>query len=153
MQDLPNLVLAFAHRHRDIYHPIEKLESEFVSFLQSQSFPGNVRELENNVQAMLFSKPGGTSLGLADWYRRSVEAQSKDHLGLLDEAAAKVWGAISAHGLSYAQAIQQLERRVLEAALNDEGRTRKEVAQRLRTSERTLYHKIRAHELGGQRSS
>lgn len=62
MQDLSHLVLAFAHRHRDIYHPIERLEPELVSFLRSQSFPGNVRELENNVQAMLFSKVGGTSL-------------------------------------------------------------------------------------------
>jgi transposase len=35
--------------------------------------------------------------------------------------------------------------------LNVEGRTRREVAQHLRTSERTLYHKIRAYELGGHR--
>jgi len=153
MQDLPNLVLAFAHRHRDIYQPIEKLDPDLVRFLRSQSFPGNVRELENDVQTMLFSKVGGSSLGLADWCRRSAEAKSEDHLDLLNEAADKVWGAISAHGLSYAQAIQQLERRVLEAALNDEGRTRKEVARRLRTSERTLYHKIRVYELGGQRNS
>ena len=33
MQDLPNLVLAFAHRHREIYYPIEKVEPELVSFL------------------------------------------------------------------------------------------------------------------------
>jgi DNA-binding NtrC family response regulator len=112
-----------------------------------------VRELENAVQAMLFSKPGGTSLGLADWCRRSVEAKTEEHPDLLGEAAAKVWCAISAQGLSYAEAIQQLERKVLEAALNDEGRTRRELAKRLRTSERTLYHKIRAYELGGQRSS
>ncbi|MGA2982449.1 MAG: sigma 54-interacting transcriptional regulator [Terriglobia bacterium] len=152
-QDLTTLVLAFAFLHRDIYHPIEKLEPDLVSMLQSQSFPGNVRELENAVQAMLFSKPGGTSLGLADWCRRSVEAKTEEHPDLLGEAAAKVWCAISAQGLSYAEAIQQLERKVLEAALNDEGRTRRELAKRLRTSERTLYHKIRAYELGGQRSS
>jgi transcriptional regulator with PAS, ATPase and Fis domain len=153
MQDLAELVLAFAYLHRDIYHPIEKLEPELLRFLQSQSFPGNVRELENAVQAMLFSKVGGTSLGLADWYRRSAEAKAEEHPDLLGEAAAKVWSAISAQGLSYAQAFQQLERKVLEAALKDQVRTRREVAKRLRTSERTLYHKIRVYELGGQRSS
>ena len=151
MQDLPSLVLAFAHRHRHIFHPIEKLETELVSFLQSQSFPGNVRELENDVQRMLFSKVGGTSLELADWDRRSAEAKAEEHPDLLAEAAAKVWGAISAQGIPYAQAIQQLERRVIEAALNVGGRTRKEIAQRLRTSERTLYHKIRTYDLRGQR--
>jgi transcriptional regulator with PAS, ATPase and Fis domain len=153
MQDLPNLVLAFAHRHQDIYHPIEKLEPELVSFLQSQSYPGNVRELENDVQRMLFSKVCGTSLELADWHLPLAETTAEEHPDLLGEAADKVWGAISAQGIPYAQAIQQLERRVLQAALNVGGRTRKEVAKRLRTSERTLYHKMRAYELRDRRSA
>jgi transcriptional regulator with GAF, ATPase, and Fis domain len=153
MQDLPSLVLAFAHRHRDIYHPIEKLDPELVSFLQLRPFPGNVRELENDVQRMLFSKVGGTWLEMADWYPRSPEAQAEEHPDLLAEAADKVWGAISSQGIPYAQAIQQLERRVLQSALKVGGSTRKEIAQRLRTSERTLYHKIRTYDLLGQRSS
>lgn len=153
MQDLPNLMLAFAHRHREIYQPIERVEPDLVSLLQSKTFPGNVRELENDVQGMLFSKSAGTSLGLADWYGRSAEAKPEELPDLLGEAAAKVWGAISVQGISYAQAIQQLERRVLEAALKVEGRTRREIAQHLRTSERTLYHKMRAHELRGHRST
>jgi DNA-binding NtrC family response regulator len=105
------------------------------------------------VQGMLFSKSAGTSLGLSDWYGRSAEAKPEELPDLLGEAAAKVWGAISVQGISYAQAIQQLERRVLEAALKVEGRTRREIAQHLRTSERTLYHKMRAHELRGHRST
>jgi transcriptional regulator with PAS, ATPase and Fis domain len=153
MQDLPKLALAFAHRHRDIYEPIEKLEPELISFMQSQSFPGNVRELENDVQRMLFAKVAGTSLGLADWHRGLAETKTAELPDLLGEAAAKVWGAISVHGIPYAQALERLERGVLKAALNVGGRTRREIAQRLRTSERTLYHKIRAFELGGQRGS
>jgi len=153
MQDLPSLLLAFAHRHRDIYHPIETVDHELVTFLQSQSFSGNVRELENDVRRMLFSKSGGTSLGITDWNSRSAETGTTESADLLGEAADKVWGVISAQGVPYAQAIQQVERRVLQAALNVGGRTRREVAQVLRTSERTLYHKIRAYELRGQRSS
>jgi transcriptional regulator with GAF, ATPase, and Fis domain len=153
MQDLPYLVLAFAHRHRAIYHPIERLEPELVTLLQLRSYPGNVRELENDVQRMLFAKVGGTSLELADWYRQLGEAKAEENTDLLEEAASKVWGAISAQGIPYAQAIQQLERRVLQAALNIGGRTRREVAQRLRTSERTLYHKIRTYALRDRRSS
>ena len=152
MQDLPGLVLAFADRHRDIYHPIERVEPELTSFLQLQSFPGNVRELENDVKRMLFSKTSGTSLGIADRHSRSDGPQMDGQPDLLDEAAAKIWTAISGQGISYAQAIEMIEGRVLEAALSVGGRTRRQVAQLLRTSERTLYHKIRAHELRSQRS-
>ena len=84
-------MLAFAHRHRDIYQPIEEVEPDLVCFLQSQPFPGNVRELENDVQRMLFSKPSGTSLGMADWHRRSAVARTEENPDLLGEAAAKVW--------------------------------------------------------------
>jgi transcriptional regulator with PAS, ATPase and Fis domain len=157
MQDLPALVLAFAHRHREIYQPIERVEPELTSFLQGQLFPGNVRELENNIQRVLFLKAGGTSLGLNDWHVRLNEPRSEgrgeERGDLLREAAAQVWQAISAHGMPYAQAIQQIEKRVLEAALREGIATRRELAQRLHTSERTLYHKIRAYELGSARSS
>jgi DNA-binding NtrC family response regulator len=36
----------------------------------------------------------------------------------------------------------------LEAAINTHGTTRREIAQRLHTSERTLYYKMRSHGLG-----
>ena len=153
MQDLPALVLAFAQRHREIYQPIEAVEPELTSLLQAQLFPGNVRELENAIQRMLFLKAGGTSLGLSDWCARSDDPQPGDHTDLLGEAAAHVWRAISAHGMPYAQAIHQIEKRVLEAAMHEGTSTRKELAQRLRTSERTLYHKIRNYDLGSARSS
>ena len=153
MQDLPALVLAFAQRHREIYQPIEAVEPELTSLLQAQLFPGNVRELENAIQRMLFRKADGTSLGLSDWCARSDDPQPGDHTDLLGEAAAHVWRAISAHGMPYAQAIHQIEKRVLEAAMHDGTSTRKELAQRLRTSERTLYHKIRNYDLGSARSS
>ena len=153
MEDLPDLLLALAHRHRGIYEPIEKVENELLSLLCSQSFPGNVRELENDVQRMLFSKTAGTSLGLADWDRRSVEAKGEESPDLLEEAAANIWQAITLHGVSYAQAIHQIESSVLEAALKVKGRTRRQLAQCLQTSERTLYHKIRTHHLRNQRAS
>ncbi len=143
MEDLPALILALAHRHRDIYHPIESVEGELIGFLRSRMFPGNIRELENDVQRMLFSKTEGASLGMADWQRGWDEPRAAESADLLREAAEKVWGAISIQGIPYSQAMQQIERRVLEAALNVGGRTRREIAQCLHTSERTLYHKIR----------
>lgn len=146
MRDLPALMLAFAQRRREIYEPIERVEPERTSALQAQLFPGNVRELENAIQRMLFLKVRGTSLGLSDWHGRFSEARTEAHADLLGEAAANVWRAVSL-GMPYAQAIQQIEKRVLEEALHDGAATRRELAQRLQTSERTLYHKIRTYDL------
>jgi transcriptional regulator with PAS, ATPase and Fis domain len=150
MQDLPNLLLALAHRHRELYAPIESVDGELVSCLYLQRFPGNVRELENHVQRMLFSKTVGKSLALADWRRQAPEAAAENSSDLLREAASNIWKAISSQGVSYTQAIRQIESGVLEEALKTEGRTRRQVAQWLQTSERTLYHKIRAHRIRNQ---
>lgn len=152
MQDLPNLLLALAHRHHHIYEPIADVEGDLISFLHSQHFSGNVRELENDVQRMLFSKTAGTSLGLGDW-RGSAELDAEEFPDLLGKAAANIWEAISLQGISYAQAIHHIESRVLEAALKVEGRTRRQVAQCLQTSERSLYHKMRTHHLRNQPGS
>ena len=149
-EDIAALVMAFAVRYRSIYDPIDRVDPELVQFLQSQLLCGNIRELENAVLRMLFAKSQGTSLGLADWTTQMGESgdeEAERGKDLLAEAAQKLWEAISRGGVSYAQALHQMERRVLETALKRGGETRREVAKRLRTSERTLYHKIRAHRL------
>jgi len=146
-QDLPKLVLMLAYRHRHLYEPIEAIEPQLISLLASQPFSGNVRELENAVQRMLFSKAQGRSLGIADWAAQASpekENDSRVEPGLLDQAAGLVWNAISG-GVSYKVAIREIERKVLETAASAAGGTRKEIAGILGTSERTLYHKMREH--------
>ena len=61
------------------------------------------------------------------------------------EAANAAWKAISQNGLPCAQVFQEIEKRVLEAAIRADGSTRRQIAKRLHTSERTLYYKMRAH--------
>lgn len=144
--DLQELVLSFATRHAALYAKIEAVEIELVSYLEMQPFPGNVRELENAVQRMLFLKNEGSSLSLADWMAQghSEEVAQPD---LLEEAARATWEAINGEGVTYTRAFQEIEKRVLQAAMNLPGSTRRQVAQRLHTSERTLYYKMRAHGL------
>ena len=148
MQELSSLLVALAHRHRHVYGPIKTVDEELLALLHAQPFPGNVRELENDVQRMLFSKTAGTSLGVADWHGRTIGAEAEEPPDFLGEAADKVWKAVSLQHLSYAQAIKQIERSVLKAALEVKGRTRRQIAESLQTSERTLYHKIRTYRLG-----
>lgn len=147
--DVAGLIVALAKRHSTIYGPIQSVEPTLLSLLEKAQFLGNIRELENAVQRMLFLKAEGTSLGVADWLAQcpGTDSSAPDQ-DLFAEAAGAVWKAISQRGVPYAKAFQEIEKRVLEVAINLHGSTRREIAQRLHTSERTLYYKMRAHGLG-----
>jgi DNA-binding NtrC family response regulator len=140
------LVKTLAARYENIYRPITAVEPELVDFLRTQPFIGNIRELENAVVRMLFAKSHGTSLCVEDWCPHPSDANGEPERDLIGEAAHNLWQSISSSHLSYAQAFQQLEQKVLVTALLG-GRTRREVAKKLQTSERTLYHMIRTHHL------
>jgi transcriptional regulator with PAS, ATPase and Fis domain len=145
-QDLPALMLAFALRHSHIFPGIARIEPELVQFLEGQPFVGNVRELEHAVERMLFGKTEGISLDLSDWMAQcgGEVGELRDWIG---EAADRLSNAIFERGLPYGQAIQQIEARVLKIALSRGGHTRREIAARLQTSERTLYHKMRVNRI------
>ncbi len=144
--DLEALVLHFAKRHQAVYGPIEAIDPELLRFMQMQSFGGNVRELENHVLRLLFSKRCGNALELADWSTQALRdvGEAPDPL---NDAADCLWEVVSQKRISYATAIKELEKRVIAKALAAGECTRREVAGRLQTSERNLYHKIRAHHL------
>jgi two-component system response regulator PilR (NtrC family) len=146
--DMAALVSSFAGRYQSLYQPLVTVDRDLVGFLRLQSFTGNVRELEHAVVRMLFGKTRGTSLCLEDWFAQAGEEKAEEDRDLIGEAAQNLCRSIFGSGLSYSQAIQKLEKRVLITALATGGRTRREVAKRLRTSERTLYHMIRTHGLG-----
>lgn len=145
--DLGGLVLALATRHRGLYDHIETVDPELITLLEAVPFEGNVRELENAVQRMLFLKTTGRSLGLADWMAQAGHESGTALQDFISDAASALWKAISTRGISYAQAFQEMERRLLETALDRGGPNRRAIAQRLQTSERTLYYKMRTHHL------
>ena len=147
-EDIPALVLEFAGRHKGLNARIESIESDLLLLLATLRFEGNIRELENAVQRMLFMKVSGNSLTRADWFAQN----SLDELetGIQDpvhEAARILWGAIGRDGITFAELIARIESELLARALQSGVRTRREIAQLLRTSERTLYYKMRAHGL------
>ncbi len=148
--DLAILILTMARRHSHLYAygSIERIDRQLLEYLQRQPFPGNVRELENAVQRMLFSKTSGVMFTLDDWAAQTEqETESEASPDLLAAAANALWKVISQCGVPYARAVQEMEKKILETALRAGGSTRQQIARRLQTSERTLYYKMRAHRL------
>ncbi len=141
--DLCALLLAFTERHASFYAPIVSVDPELIRFLESQPLRGNVRELENAVQRMLFFKTEGSTLTLEDWMSQLRSEVMQDDVDLLATSASGVWQSIVG-GLGYDQALREIEKRVLTAAVAVPGSTRRKIAQRLHISERALYYKMRA---------
>lgn len=152
-EDLLALMLAFARRHRNIYSSITGIEPLLVEFLKEHRFSGNVRELEHSVERMLFAKNEGSSLELQDWRQSAEQAERESQHDLVSAAAQSLWTAIHEYGVPYDEALRRLEYNLLQTALRCTGQTRKQIAHQLRTSERTLYHRLRAHNLSRRPAS
>ena len=148
-EDLPALVLEFARRHAHLHEGIASLEPELMQYLQSCPFHGNVRELENAVQRMLFHKVDGDSLSRADWLDQQLPtADSSPERDEILQAVNLLWLAMMKSRVPLPDVMRRVEGELLEKALRLSGKTRREIAEMLHTSERTLYHKISSHTLG-----
>ncbi|HEY7404526.1 MAG TPA: sigma 54-interacting transcriptional regulator [Candidatus Angelobacter sp.] len=149
-EDLPALVLEFARRYPDLYQRIESVEPDLLQHLQACRFEGNVRELENAVQRTLFMKTDGDSLSRADWLRQESDSQNTSQRDAeIPSAANLLWLILLRHEMPFPELMRQIEGELLRRALQIGGKTRREIAEFLKTSERTLYHKMSAHGIGG----
>jgi two-component system, NtrC family, response regulator PilR len=145
-EDVAALILEFARRHANLHHGITSLDPELVQHLQCCRFEGNVRELENAVQRMLFNKAEGDSLSRADWLQQQITPPSdRAREDPVRHAAGLLWFVMLREGVPFPEIMRRIERELLERALTIEGKTRREIAEMLHTSERTLYHKISSH--------
>jgi transcriptional regulator with GAF, ATPase, and Fis domain len=149
-EDLPALLLAFARRYATLYERIDSVDPELIRHFETCVFGGNVRELENAAQRMLFAKRSGHSLTLGDWMGQ-LESSGRpegEPVDAVREAGDVLWPVLASQETSFATLMRRVESDLLDRALHMKGRTRREIARHLRTSERTLYHKMKLHGLG-----
>ena len=149
--DLPALMIALAQRNQSLYKVIDQVDPKLAQYLERKHFEGNIRELEHAVRRMLLEKESGTSLDLVDWLAQD-KAQPDDApvADAAERAAQLLWEAIRAGGIAYQSAFACIERYLLQAALSQPAKTRRQIAQELGMSERTFYQKLSDYGLAGK---
>jgi DNA-binding NtrC family response regulator len=129
------------------------VDPQLAEYLKNERFEGNIRQLEHTVRRMLLDKASGTSLDLADWLAQHIpEAGSVAAGDTPEQAAELLWPAIRSGQTTLSSAFAAVERKLLQSALHQADKTRREVAAGLGISERTLYEKLRQHGLVNGRS-
>jgi two-component system response regulator PilR (NtrC family) len=151
-EDVAALILEFARRHASLYAQIDTLDHGLIQHLRACRFEGNIRELENAVQRMLFMKDDGCSFTREDWLQQeAAPASGNRKQDDILEAANLLWLAMTRQEMPFPDVMHRVEGELLNKALQASGKTRREIARLLHTSERTLYHKIQAHGISGGR--
>jgi DNA-binding NtrC family response regulator len=144
--DLEALILEFARHYVSLHEPIEFLEPDLIDHLRTYRFDGNVRELENAVQRMLFNKGEGKSFTRGDWLDQEwTPNPGSARCDDMVQATKHLWLAMVKQDVALPELIRRIERDLLQRALQLEGKTRRDLAKLLHTSERTLYHKLNSH--------
>jgi len=136
--DVPLLAKYFVKRHtEEIGRPIAGIDDEALRVLQHYGWPGNVRELEHTIaRAVVLCK--GRRITLRDLPDKLL-AQA-DEIDSPESAA----------GLTLKEALEQPERRIIEAALRANGWSRQRTAAQLGINRTTLYKKMKQYGLDAE---
>ena len=131
-EDIPKLVAFFVAKHAPrVNSKIVTFQPAAMSMLMSYSWPGNVREMENTIERILVCN-------------RDKTAITEDCLlGILPNAApAKATGLPDFEGLPIEEAVNRLERHLIERALERSGHVQSRAADLLGTTRRILKYKM-----------
>ena len=120
--------------------PAVGFSDDAILLLQTYSFPGNVRELENMIERAVLMARG-----------RVVMAT---HFPLEPEAVrghSSNGNGLELLSLPFHKALAELERRLIAKALRESGGNKTEAANRLQINRRLLYNKIEEHKIDDER--
>ncbi len=148
-EDIPPLALHFLKKFaRAMNKPIHKIDGQAMKCLERYDWPGNVRELENAIER---------AVALEKQHQVTVWMLPERVSGIAPQAAAPAAGNGSAmlsslpllpqEGLNLEQHIAELERRYIEAALQQAGGVRTRAAELLGMSYRSFRHYAKKYRL------
>ncbi|MFA5863083.1 MAG: sigma-54 dependent transcriptional regulator [Phycisphaerae bacterium] len=150
LEDIPLLVQYFLKKYKHYYaQTIRTVDPSVYAVLQRAVGQGNIRELENIIRQSLVFKNGGTIFtadDLPDFVRASASSNE-----FADQVPADLTNHImqqlSRGHLDFDILMQQFEHQILEMAMKKLGIRGTRLAEHLNMNRRTLYHKLRKHNL------
>jgi transcriptional regulator with PAS, ATPase and Fis domain len=130
--DLPELARHFAQRAAQYFaKPVPSIDSEGNQRLKGYDWPGNVRELRNVIErSMIFSKDSVLQIG-----------------ELRSPSAAPTTGLASGADIPLGLTLEEVERRYIDATLQEVGENVAEAAKRLGISRKVLWQRRKRHGL------
>lgn len=133
-EDIPDLVKSFVKDFCQRYDkPLLKIPSETLKWLLRYSWPGNVREMKNALEAAVLLSQGG-KLEISDLELAGLSEPAYATKGQEDNTA----GSFS---------LQENERNAILRALEEAGGVQKEAAKLLGISRRAIHYKIKKYEI------
>ncbi len=134
--DIPLLAEAFLKKYRaEVRKEVLGFTPEAVQALQRYSWPGNVRELENAVERAVVLCKGH--------YITPEDLPA----GVLEEAAPPASNQVAHRPMSLKEALEEPERRIIEATLRANNWNRQLTAEVLDINRTTLYKKMKRYGL------
>jgi DNA-binding NtrC family response regulator len=115
--------------------PAVGFSDDAILMLQTHSFPGNVRELENMVERAVLMARGRVVMPSHFPFKTEVPVRPDAN------------GCGDLLSLPFHKALAELERRLIEKALRESGGNKTDAANRLQINRRLLYNKIEEHKI------
>jgi two-component system response regulator PilR (NtrC family) len=145
MEDVPTLAAHFLAKHSALERKRLSLSPEALSWLLQQSFPGNVRELENMIERAV-------ALATEPYVVRS-DLQGGHGGEEANDRPSKPPAVLPAEGLDLDAQLGELERSMLVQALERTGGNRTNAAKLLHMTLRSLRYRLAKYGLGDETSA
>ncbi len=150
LEDIPLLVQYFVKKYKHYYaRTIRAVDPSVYAVLRRAVGQGNIRELENIIRQSLVFKSGGSIFNADDLpdYVRAAVFSDAGAPRIPTDLANHIMKQLAKGRLDFDLLMEQFEHHVLETAMKQLGLKGTRLAERLNLNRRTLYHKLRKHNL------
>jgi DNA-binding NtrC family response regulator len=151
LEDIPLLVQYFLKKYKHYYaSPIRSVDPSVYAVLRRAVGQGNVRELENIIRQSLVFKTEGSIFNVSDlpeFVRNLASSRKESSQTIPLELAEIISRKLSDGTLDFEMLIDNVEHQILETAIRKLGLKGTQLADRLNLNRRTLYNKLRKHNI------